>query len=114
MAESVSLAVLENLVHMSREDFPTGYVTVVAVIPDEIDILTEEDLAARSAGYDHRQLGDQWIDSRASVVLQVRSAVVPLEHSFLLNPAHPQFAHILVEQILPFTFDERLFGGERD
>lgn len=26
MAQSVALAVLENLVHMSRQDFPTGYV----------------------------------------------------------------------------------------
>ena len=26
MAESVALAVIENLVHMSRQDFPTGYV----------------------------------------------------------------------------------------
>jgi RES domain-containing protein len=26
MAGSVSLAVLENLVHMSKEDFPVGYV----------------------------------------------------------------------------------------
>ena len=26
MAESIALAVLENLVHMSRQDFPTGYV----------------------------------------------------------------------------------------
>jgi len=32
MAESVALAVLENLVHMSRQDFPTGYVCVAAVL----------------------------------------------------------------------------------
>ena len=30
LAESVSLAVLENLVHMTREDFPRGYVVVSA------------------------------------------------------------------------------------
>ncbi len=34
MAESVALAVLENLVHMSPQDFPTGYVSVAAVLPD--------------------------------------------------------------------------------
>ena len=39
MAESVALAVLENLVHMSRQDFPTAYVCVTAVIPDGVNIM---------------------------------------------------------------------------
>ena len=42
MAESVALAVLENLVHMSRQDFPIGYVCVGAVIPDSMNIATEQ------------------------------------------------------------------------
>lgn len=33
MAESVALSVLENLVHMSRQDFPTGYVCIAAILP---------------------------------------------------------------------------------
>jgi RES domain-containing protein len=36
MAESIALAVLENLVHMTRQDFPRGYVCVAAVLPDGI------------------------------------------------------------------------------
>jgi hypothetical protein len=40
-AESVALAVLENLVHMSRQDFLAGYVCVAADIPDGIAIATE-------------------------------------------------------------------------
>ena len=39
MAQSVALAVLENLVHMSRRDYPTGYVIVEARVPDHILIL---------------------------------------------------------------------------
>src|SRR5271169_3442797 len=39
MAQSVALAVLENLVHMSRQDYPTGYVVVTATIPDHVLIL---------------------------------------------------------------------------
>jgi hypothetical protein len=30
MAQSVALAVVENLVHMSRQDFPTAYVCIAA------------------------------------------------------------------------------------
>ncbi len=44
MAQSVALAVLENLVHMSRQDFPTGYVRITATVPDDIAILSEIDL----------------------------------------------------------------------
>src|SRR5450432_2475776 len=40
MAESLSLAVLENLVHMNKVDFPVGYVSVSAIIPDHVRVLT--------------------------------------------------------------------------
>jgi RES domain-containing protein len=50
MAETVSLAVLENLVHMARQDFPTGYVVVTALVPEEIRTLTEEDLVMKFRG----------------------------------------------------------------
>lgn len=52
MAQSISLAVLENLVHMSKEDFPVGYMSVSALIPEGVLILTEEDIEkpARTPG----------------------------------------------------------------
>lgn len=111
MAESVALAVLENLVHMAAADFPTGYVIVPAVIPDTMYILTEEDFAGRFTGLTNRQLGDQWVESKSSAILEVRSAVVPFEHNYLLNPRHTEFSRILVEPTVPFSFDERLFGS---
>jgi RES domain-containing protein len=56
------------------------------------------------------QLGDLWIDSLAAAVLRVRSAVVAAEDIYLLNPAHAQFHQITVEEIVAFTFDERLLA----
>lgn len=44
MAERIALAVLENLVHLSRQDFPTGYVCVAPDLPDGLPILSERDL----------------------------------------------------------------------
>jgi hypothetical protein len=86
MAESVSLAVLENLVHMSRKDFPTGYVIVAAVIPDGLSMLTDSELRVRFPGASTRKLGDLWADSRATCVLRVNSAVVRAEHNYLRRP----------------------------
>ena len=110
MAESISLAVRENLVHMSREDFPDGDVSVSALIPDGLKIVTEDDLRKELPDLGSRDLGDRWFDSSASAVLRVRSAVVPAEFNYLLNPAQPGFAIIVVEPAEPFFFAARFFG----
>jgi len=113
MAQSVALAVLENLVHMSRQDFPTGYVRITATVGDDIAILSEGDLRGNRSlrDFSTRALGDAWLDSQPSAVLKVRSAVVPEEWNYLLNPRHPDFSRIVVHQPEPFLFDERLFHG---
>jgi RES domain-containing protein len=107
MAESVSLAVLENLVHLSPVDFPVGYISITVSIPDSVKILTEAD---RRRTVRRSTLGDRWIDSLDSGVLKVPSGVVPSEHNYLLNPLHPDFSQITVVETLPFVFDPRLFA----
>src|ERR1017187_2980175 len=111
MAGSVALAVLENLVHMSLQDFPVGYVCVAAVLPDSMNIATERELRLRDdlRELSSQDLGDWWIDSKESAVLEVPSAVVADEHIYLLNPAHPDFARIVVDPPALFHFDPRLF-----
>jgi len=111
MAESIALAVLENLVHMSRQDFPRGYVCVSATLPDWINVVEERELRLRIAlrGLSPQALGDWWLDSGISAVLAVPSAVVVQEHNYLLNPAHPDFASVRAEPPALFHFDEPLF-----
>ena len=111
MSQSIALAVLENLVHMSRQDFPTGYVCVAAVVPTGIRIVTEHHLRLRQNLRELRPhaLGDWWIESNESAVLEVASAVVANEHNYLLNPAHPDFALIVMDPPALFHFDPRLF-----
>lgn len=59
MAESIALAVLENLVHMTRQDFPRGYVCVAASLPDGITMINEKDLRKHAAleGLSSEQVG---------------------------------------------------------
>lgn len=109
MAEGVSLAVIENLVHMSREDFPTGYVVVTAIISDDVRVLAEGQVQSQGFEPTEIEVGETWLDSAASAVLRVRSNVVPSENNYLLNPRHPDFARIRIEEIRPFVFDSRLF-----
>jgi RES domain-containing protein len=109
MAESVALAVLENLVHMSRQDFPSGYVVVSAVVPDDIKILSLDDIQGARSEKPQR-LGDMWLHDGTCAVLRVPSVIVPSEFNYLLNPRHQDFARIVAGVPFPFTFDERLFG----
>jgi RES domain-containing protein len=110
MAESVALAVLENLVHMRRKDFPTGYVVVGAAIPTQMEILSEDRLRAEYGDLSTQALGDRWVVSQRTAILRVKSVVVPGECNYLLNPKHPDFPLIVAELPIPFRFDERLFG----
>lgn len=111
MVESVALAVLENLVHMTRADFPTGYVSIAATIPDSLAVTTEQELRETFGNIEPNRLGDLWFADRMSAVLKVRSAVVGTEFNYVLNPAHPDFNVIAVEPPVPFQFDQRLFRG---
>jgi RES domain-containing protein len=108
MAQSVALAVLENLVHMSEQDFPLRYVIVEAILPEDLAITTEADLNRQFGRHAPTVLGDRWLEANQSAVLKVRSAVVAAEYNYLLNPAHPAFKHISVKRARPFKFDTRL------
>jgi hypothetical protein len=56
-----------------------------------------------------QSLGDWWIEASTSAVLEVASVIVPHEHNYLLNPAHPDFAKIRTDPAALFHFDPRLF-----
>jgi RES domain-containing protein len=110
-AESVALAVLENLVNMSRVDFPTGYVITGVWIPDHVTILPEPHVRRSSGlhGAGSRALGDFWIESSLSAVMRVPSVVAPGASNYLLNPAHVDFRQLVVKRPMLFEFDPRLF-----
>jgi RES domain-containing protein len=89
----------------------TVNVCVAAVIPDIVSITTERDFRHRAdlRELSPQALGDWWIETKESAVLEVASTVVPHEHNYLLNPAHPEFAQIATEPPALFHFDPRLF-----
>ncbi len=54
-----------------------------------------------------KAIGDEWVRSNRSAVLKVPS-VVSGESNLLLNPAHPDFARLVLMEPVPFPFDPRL------
>ena len=112
-AGTASLAAMEMLVHLQATDLLAEY----RICPVEFDdalvrTLDRVDLPRswrRSPPPTSvRAIGDAWVAGAGSVVLKVPSAVVDLEHNYLLNPGHPDFRRVAVGKPRRFLFDPRL------
>lgn len=55
-----------------------------------------------------QDIGDGWLEGAESAVLQVPSAVVFGETSFIVNPEHPDFHEIHAGPVADFRYDSRL------
>jgi RES domain-containing protein len=112
-SESLSLAVLELLVHLQATRLLGSYCSIAVDFDDALVDAVEA--AALPRGWTRypapsalQEIGDQWVAGRRSVVLRVPSAVVPGESNFLLNPGHPDFARVVIGPPRPFVLDPRL------
>lgn len=113
VAEHASLAVLEILVHLET-GLPLADYSLIEVVFEEtlIERVEQGDLPSNwrnsPAPADTMAIGDTWVRESRSAVLQLPSAVVPIEQVFLLNPAHSSFERIQIGEPQGFTFDPRL------
>ena len=111
-AGSLSLALVEVLVHLPAEilpaysavpvEFDDALVTVVA--PAQLPRNWKDSPPPPAT----QAIGADWVASGASAVLRVPSVVVPGEFNFVLNPAHRDFGRIRMGAPMPFPFDPRL------
>lgn len=112
-SESAALAALEVLVHLGRSRSLPEYVmsscTFSESVVSEIDAARlPRDWRTFPAPQGLSILGDDWVRSGTSAVLRVPSAVIEVEHNYLLNPEHPDFRHIKISRGTRFELDFRL------
>jgi len=115
-ATSPSLCVLEKLVHIEDPALLPDLVMVTYDVPDalSVDAIGLDDLPGdwRRREAWTQQKGDAWHRSRATPLLQVPSAIIPLRGSpdvdLLVNHGHPAAARIRVRKLQPFVLDPRL------
>ncbi len=110
---STSLAMLEMLVHLDARDLLRSYVLVEVEFDDSLVTALDiqalpRDWRSSPAMPEVQQLGDDWLASMRSVVLQVPSVIVPRESNYLLNPHHSQFVQLTISKSQPIAFDHRL------
>jgi RES domain-containing protein len=113
VSESLSLATLEVLAHAESVSMLNQYVALKVTFPsDSLTVLTSDELPdvwqSNPAPDSTRHLGNSWFNLQETLALKVPSTLIPNEHNFLLNPAHPGFGRIDVAAPIPFPFDSRI------
>jgi len=109
---TTSLGLLEKLVHAEAGLLPLYVSVPVTFNADLIEILGPRrlptDWRSFPAPNELQQIGDEWVDSTRSCILEVPSVIVPHESNYLLNPQHPEFASIEIGNPISLDIDSRL------
>lgn len=113
-AGSLALAALEMLVHLDDDSLLLKYSFIRAQVPPGLILPVEKfrtlpkDWSSSPAPTAIQRIGDDWARALTSAVLEVPSAIIPLEKNYLLNPAHADYGKITLSKPHKFAFDERL------
>jgi RES domain-containing protein len=112
-AGSLSLAILEIIVHLEFKETLKLYQAIPISIPksilEAIDPATLPTDWNKSIPHASTLLtGNHWIRSQSSIALQVPSAIVPIESNILLNPAHPKFQTLEIGEPIDLPLDPRV------
>ena len=116
-AGSISLACLEYLVHNIHLMPPSDVCLSILEVHEDATIAlmnrsklpvdwNEKTYLPQST----QEIGKSFVEKGKSYMLKVPSAIVPGEFNYLLNPHHSSHHKTkIVERIVPFELDDRLF-----
>ena len=110
---TASLAALEVFANVPRFELAGEYVLIECTFDESVVEIIDPDMLPKDwrrtpAPSDLQRIGDEWIDSRRSVVLAVPSAIIEHERNYLLNPNHADFKRVWRGRPQPFAFGARL------
>jgi RES domain-containing protein len=115
-SEHQSLALLEYFVHLDEHDPPSDLVLAIAEVPNDLsrDRVEISNLPANwrapAAPPELTEIGDLFVRQGEKCLLLVPSVLAPKEHNWLINPAHPEFSRIVIQESEPLAYDPRMFG----
>jgi RES domain-containing protein len=110
-ADHPSTALLEILVQTTRQAVPESYQLIEIHAPDDIAIFepANPDALAQPQRLT-RQQGMDFLSNNRSVLMRVRSAVMPRADNYLINPLHPDAGRISIQNVQRYPFDTRLIA----
>ncbi|NHB91874.1 type II toxin-antitoxin system Res/ParT family toxin [Photorhabdus cinerea] len=119
VATSISLAVLEVLVHVGDDELLANFSLLSIDIPEnQIDILNIDTLPLDwndpIPPACTMEIGSEWFEVSHSIGLMVPSAIVPYENNVMLNPMAKDFhKYINTVKHLDFGIDSRLVKAKK-
>jgi len=117
-AGSLALAVLEVLVNAQLNLALSSYQAIpVDVDEKQIEKLDEQGLPSgwrqSPPAYSVRRIGTEWATRCSSLVLEVPSAVIPVEKNYVINPLHPAFVKLVKGKPISIPIDDRLLNWDK-
>ncbi len=99
--------------HLMPDEIHNDLMIVSLEVPDNIssEKLEANQLPAAWKNYPgppFQRIGNAWLQGRSAALLYVPSAIDPMVSNILLNPLHPDSSKILIKEVVPFRYDERL------
>ena len=115
-SRTLSLSVLEVLTQLVGYEDLLDYVAIPARFDERHEKALEvadlpEDWRGLPVPESTKALGTAWLASQETLVLRVPSVVLPAEHNYLINPAHPSAAQVEVGDPQALDIDPRLLKG---
>ena len=113
---SIAIAILETAAHIDDAGLPLNRYLVEITVPDAIwalrEILDTANLnptwSAIPAGRGSVKPGSDWLRGMSAAILVVPLVIVPEEPAALINPKHPDAAHVTARVMRPIEYN-RLF-----
>lgn len=110
---SISLAMLEVLAGSDPECLKQAFKVATIHLPEKISLkrITTNKLPSGWNAYPHsratQHLGDDWLEQASAAILEVPSAVNPLESNYLINPSLVNEEEIEITGVQELKFDRR-------
>lgn len=112
-SSSLSLALLETIVNIESVVPLPGYSMFRLEFPEALlERLSRDALPPNWLQHpppiETQHIGDDWVATARSCVLEVPSIIIPQESNYILNPLHHQFAEISIDPPFPLRIDPRI------
>jgi len=112
-SENPSLALLELLVHTGSSELPPRMFIMTIEVDDKVPVyeIKDKELPKNWRRPDHialKELGDKILNTGKFIGIKARSAVLPTQYNYILNPKYTDFyKRVKVINVEPLDLDQR-------